>query len=174
MDTTEELAETLSEQGIAEFDSMFVPNEAIRRRNEHIKNKILSGELVDSMPDLAEFEQGVKKELGAMGMQRFVKPSEINEKTWAEIYEDFIWEAEVDVSGESIDRDAIMTTLTTVFQTLASNPQILTDPNMKVLFNKILDTTGAISPLELSHIPQPAPVGGSSEVKTLKPEMAIK
>ena len=46
-------------------------------------------------------------------------------------------------------------------KTIAANPMILQDPNAKMLFNKILETTGYISPVELS-IQQPVPQMGMS------------
>ena len=52
-----------------------------------------------------------------------------------------------------------MTTLTTVMQTVAANPAVLQDPNMKMLFNKILEMTGQVSTIELSTqaLPTQAP-----------------
>ena len=67
------------------------------------------------------------------------------------MFGDLAWEVEVDITGEAVDRQAVMTTLTTVLQTLASNPAILQDPKMKLIFNKILVEVGGISPIELSQ-----------------------
>jgi hypothetical protein len=47
-----------------------------------------------------------------------------------------------------------MTTLTTVLQTVAQNPMILSDPTMKKIFSKILEATGEISPIEIQNMPQ--------------------
>jgi hypothetical protein len=170
MDTTDELAATLDTMGIQEFDAMYVPNEVIRRDNAQIKKTILSGQVAQNMPP-AQLENDVKKELSTQGNQRFVKPSDLDNKTWKEALKDLEWEVMVDASGEETDNEAVMDTLNTIFMTLAKNPAILQDPNMKLLFNKILEQTDAISPLELSNIPpppppqmpqQPSPVGGSN------------
>ena len=77
-------------------------------------------------------------------------PSEITSKEWKEYFKDLEWDVEVDVTGEQSDTQATMTTMTTVLQTIATNPAILQDPNAKMLFNKILNMTGAVSPIELS------------------------
>jgi hypothetical protein len=148
---------------------MYVPNEAIRRDNEQLKKTILSGEVAQNL-DTTQIEGDIKKELAQLGQQRFIKPSDIKSKTWKQYLGDLEWLVSVDVTGEETDKDAVMTTLTTVLQTLATNPAVLQDPNMKLLFNKILEETGAISTLELSQLPaqsappQPTqPVGGSTE-----------
>lgn len=44
-----------------------------------------------------------------------------------------------------------MATLSTVFNTIASNPNVLQNPDAKMLFNKILLKTNTVSPLELSQ-----------------------
>lgn len=165
MDTSDELAATLDSVGIQEFDSMYVPNEAIRRNNDRIKQTILSDEVAENL-DPASLEGDIKKELAQMGTQRFIKPSDLNNKKWKEALKDLEWDAEVEVTDEATDKQAVMTTLTTVLQTIATNPMVLQDPNMKLLFNRILEETHAISPLELSQIPpqrpQLAPAGGGS------------
>jgi hypothetical protein len=167
MDTTDELVATLDSQGISQFDSMYVPNEAIRRSNEQIKKTVLSGQ-VASNTDMGMMEQGIKKELNQLGNQRFIKPSDIN-STWKKELEDLEWDVEVEVTGESVDKQAVMATLTTVLQTIA-NPmtaQVLNTPQGKLVFNKILEETGSVSSLELAQITPTQPqmqqpsVGGS-------------
>lgn len=170
MDTTDELTATLDSQALSQFDSIYVPNEAIRRDNEQLKKTILSGEVAQNLDQNAT-EQDIKKELSTFGTQRFIKPSEIKSKTWKHLLKDLEWDVECDITGEEVDKEAVMTTLTTVLQTVATNPLILQDPNMRMLFNEILNTTGAISPIQLSQLPaQPQPVtqpqpngGGSTE-----------
>lgn len=152
MDTSEEISVTLDAQGISQLDSMYIPNEAIRRNNaklvyEAINNPI--GQMPQGLDINAEQEK-IRGELGQFGNQRFIKPSKISNKTWKKLFEDLEWNVEVEVTGETSDKEAIMTTLTTVLQTIATNPNVLKDPNMRVLFNKILETTGVISPIELS------------------------
>lgn len=165
MDTKEELTATLDAQYLSEFDSKYVPNEAIRRNNDRIKQTILSGEVADNI-DPTSLEGDIKKELANYGTQRFIKPSDLDNKTWKEVLKDLEWDVEVEVTDEASDKQAVMTTLTTVLQTLATNPMVLQDPNMKMVFNRILEETGAISTLELSNVPAPqpqlAPAGGGS------------
>lgn len=171
MDTTDEIAALLDDQGVTEFDAMYVPVEAARRNNELIKQDALdkakqlsSGAKLSDLqpmmqPDMEALKSQVQSELNGQGNQRFIKPSEVADKTWKQLLEDFEWEAEVEVTNETKDKDTVLTTLTTVLQTIASNPLVLQDPNMKMLFNKILDETGIVSSIELSAPKQPtAPV----------------
>lgn len=154
MDTKEELSAILDSENLTQFDSMYVPNEAIRRHNDQIKNQVLSGQVAQP-PDLNALQGQVKQEQASNGNQRFLKPDDLDNKTWKQVLNDLEWNVSVDVTNEETDTEGIMTTLTTVFKTIATNPSILQDPNMKMLFNKILEQTGAVSPLELVAQPPP-------------------
>ncbi len=178
MNTSEEISAILESHQITQLDSMYVPNEAIRRSNKKIVHDVLNKSMKDILAgnlltpeqqtmDIQAETQDIQKELSSFGNQRFIKPSDIPTETWKDVLKDLEWEVEVDVTGEAQDTQAVMTTLTTVLQTIASNPAILQDPNMKLLFNRILEQTGAISPVELSQQPQPVqsvgqPVGSAA------------
>ena len=163
MDTTDEIEATLDAQKLVQIDSVYVPNEAIRRSNNSIKESILNGEIAEQ-PDLQSLQQEVKGELQKQGNQRFFKPSDISDKTWKELFKDIEWNLEVEVTNEQSNKEVVLSTLNTVLQTVATNPAVLNDPNMKMLFSKILETTGAVSSVELSTI-QNQPV-----VSSIKPE----
>lgn len=159
MDTTEEIVATLDSYDITQIDSMYIKTEVVKRLNKHVKSAMLKqnglgGELAKPFDVDAE-KVKIQQELNSTGSTRFIKPSEIKSKTWKEIFKDLEWELEVEVTNEQSDKEAIMTTLTTVMQTIGSNPSVLSDPNMRLLFNKILEATGALSPLEMKQ--QPAP-----------------
>ena len=158
MNTTKELSAILDEQQIKKIDSMFIPGEAIRRANNKIIEKALQGEPTNELEQdelIAQEEDDIVKAFAEDGNQRFIKPSDIESRTWAEELEGLEWDLEVEVTGETSDKEAVMTTLTTVLQSIASNPAVLQDPTMKMLFNKILTATGEVSPLELNSIASP-------------------
>jgi hypothetical protein len=157
LDTTDEIVTTLDEQGIAQFDAMYVPSEVIKQSNEIIKQQILSGQIA-SQPDAQQLEAGIKGTLAQDGNQRFIKPSDIPTKTWKDIFKDIEWEVECEITPENSNKEAVLTTLSTVLQTVATNPLVLQDPNMRLVFNQILTETGNISPLQLAQVaaqPQP-------------------
>lgn len=157
MGTSKEIAATLDSHGITQLDAMYVPNEAIRRHNAKVAYEALNDQPIVGL-DIQQEQQDIQGELQSQGSQRFIKPSSIKDKTWKELFKDLEWDVEVEVTNEQSDKEAVLTTLTTVLQTIMSNPAILSDPNGKLLFNKILETTGAMSAVELAQpSPQPQP-----------------
>lgn len=157
MDTTEEIAATLDAHGIKQIEMMYVNNEAIRRHNAKATFEALNGLPVEGLDVEAE-KANISNELAVNGDQRFLKPSDIPTKTWKEVLKDLVWEVEVEVTNEQSDKEAVLTTLTTLLQSVATNPAVLQDPTMRTLFNKILQATGEVSSIELAQMPeQPAP-----------------
>ena len=162
LDTTEEISATLDDHYIKKIDSMYIPNEAIRRANKKIIQKTLN-EFDPANPRksiVSPYQQDLmiqsetldlQKQMSQFANQRFISPSDVPTKTWRDLFKDFEWEVEVETTNEQKDKEAILTTLTTVLQTLATNPNVLKDPNMKMLFNKILANTGVVSEIELSN-----------------------
>jgi hypothetical protein len=177
LNTSDEIAATLEDYDITKIDNIYVPQEAIRRSNNQVVDDtiaMLQGEDVMPQDTTEQQAQQVKSELSQNGNQRFFVPSKVSDKTWGEVFKDLEWTCEVDVTGENRDAQATIATLSTVLQTIASNPMVLQDPNAKLVFNKILSETGALSPLEISttaaqpspmQIPSPTgQVGGSLPV----------
>lgn len=169
MDTSDEIATILDEKGVTEIDSMYVPREAIKRYNKDAVDMIIKskGQEVPSpyQADLAQSQ--VKQELSTLGNMRFLKPSEIPTKTWKSLLKDLEWKVKVVVTNEPVDKQAVLQTLSTVLQSIASNPAILQDPTAKMIFGKILQQTAVISPIELSTsssapVPLPTPLPASS------------
>lgn len=156
MSTSKEIAATLDSYGITKVDSMYVPSEAARRANNANIDAVLSGKMAQNF-DPQQMQAQVQNELNQNGNVRFFKPSDDPDSVWSDVFQDLEWDVEVEVTGEDKDRQAMMDTLNTMFQTIVKNPQALSDPNAKLIFNKILDLTAAVSPLELSQVP-PTPV----------------
>jgi hypothetical protein len=162
MDTSKELATVLETNDITKIDSVYIPNEATKRFNSKVIKAILDtpvGENIDTskFPNLDNEMSGVKNELSALGNQRFFKPSDIPDRTWKEVFKDLEWDLEVEITPENTDKQAILETLSNIFNTIAdpNKQQILQTPEGKLLFNKILSESYAVSPMELSSIPQP-------------------
>jgi hypothetical protein len=152
MNTSEEVAATLTAHNLTKIDSLYVPNKAVKNFNERSVEQILSGDIENlQVFDQQAEEQEVKQGLASQGNQRFIKPDEIPTVTWKKVFKNLEWDVEVDVTGESTDKNTILTTLTTVLQTLGGNPAILQDENMRLVFNKIMTEVGGISPVELSQ-----------------------
>lgn len=152
MNTADEISATLEEHEILMVDSVFIKNKTNGVVNKKIKDIILRGESPspEQQAVATQMVQGqLKSGLSELGNERYFKPSDIGDETWKEAFKDLEWEVEVEVTDETTDKDAILTTLTSVLQTIASNPMILQDPNAKMLFGKILENTGVVSMMEL-------------------------
>ena len=160
MDTTEEISEILSQNQIDFIDKRYLPAEVTRIVNDIKKKVILSGQIYDPANEAGDMMQAtneVQDSLNQMGSQRFIKPSEIKNKTWKEQLKDFEWDFDIDVTGESKDTQGALATLSTALQIIAGLQGQPMSPEMKVIFDKILSLTGTLSPLEISQLPKHAP-----------------
>lgn len=164
LNNKKEIVAILDEQGIQEIDAMFVPKEAVRRHNDAMKQALLNAPIdrpltADDLPkpfDAQAGEAAVRADLKPLGNKRFLKPDEIGEATWKKALKGFEGRVVVDIDGEATDTQTMLQTLSSTLATIAKNPMILQDPNAKLLFNKILTETGALSPLQLT-IAEPSP-----------------
>lgn len=168
--TKDEISEFLADNDIQTIDSMFIPNEAIRRINKRQAEDIFNG-LVAKPEDPMQEQNKIQQELSIMGTQRFIKPDDIDQKTWDDILADLEnWDIEVETTNEGSDKKAILQTLSTVLQTIATNPNVLQDPNQRMILNKILEETGAFSAMQLKTPPappQPDPQASGGNAKSV-------
>lgn len=147
MDTADEVSATLEDYDITKIDSIYIPNEAVRRFNQKAVEAVINDE---ELPDLQQEMQGVRADLGVLGNQRFFKPSDISDKTWKEIFKDYEWEAQVDPTDEAEDRQMLADNLIQIFTTLVGMQGRPMTPDEKLVFNKALSVTGSVSPLQLT------------------------
>lgn len=142
----DEVSAMLEAHDVQKIDSMYIPREAIRRYNKKALDTLTQGEVPPPFNPQVE-QQGIKQELAPLGNQRFFTPDNVE---WKDALKDLEWKLDVAIGNEQHDKQALFQTLSTVLQTLATNPMVLQDPNARMVFNKILDQTGAVSPIELS------------------------
>lgn len=149
MDTKDEIMALLDAEGIAEIDAMYIPREAKRQYNQQAKEMLINGDIPS--PYQAEVAEGqVRSQLAELGNKRSFSPSDISDATWKKVIEGLEDRLIVEVTNEQADKSAVLQTLSTVLQTIASNPTILQDPNARLVFSQILTKTGEISPIQLS------------------------
>lgn len=162
MDTKEEIGAILEDHDIKKFDKMFIPKEITRQLNDKIKQKVLntsmedieSGNILDAnrIGEMEEQVRGrVEEGLGTLGNQRFIKPDSMDNKTWKEALKDLEWELDIDISGEAKDNQSNMATLSTLLQVIAGQQGQPMSDDMRLVFNKILELTGVVSPIELNR-----------------------
>lgn len=161
LNDSKEIVAVLEANDIKKIDSMYVPQEAVKRFNKKVIDHVVK---TGSRPigiDLQNEMQNVQAEQNGNGATRYFKPSEIDGKTWKDIFKDFEW-LEVDVSldangsSESSDQAAILTTLNTMLQ-LVMNPGYGANPQAQMIVQQILRQTGRFSPLQIASTPPPSP-----------------
>lgn len=157
MDTTDEIVAILDDNDIERIDSIYINNKVVAESTKALKEMVLNGEFPSSYDQAAMMATGSKmlrdQINNTLGKQRFFKPSDIPNETWKDVLKDFEMKATVEVTNENTDKQAVLQTLSSLLQTIASNPMVLQDPNAKMLFSQIMTETGRISPLQLSTAP---------------------
>lgn len=162
IDTTDEITGILEAHNITKIDAMYVPQEAKRRFNQKAVEQVIQALESDDMslapqPFNPDQEQAaVREDLAPLGNQRFFKPSDADDKTWKEALKDLEWELEVNITGEPVDKQTVLTTLSTALQAIV-NPAYANNPQAQLVVGKIMSATGVISPLEIASLPAPEP-----------------
>lgn len=167
MDTKKEIVATLDEQGITEIDAMYIPNQAIKNYNEALKNDVLNNDMqgvmsgaIKTYPEMqAGMEGAIKQGMAPQGNKRSFKPEELS---WKIDFKDFSWKnIVVEITPENVDKAALLTSLNSAFTTIASLAGRPMSADERLIYSKIMQESGSISPLQLSlasaapPIPQP-------------------
>lgn len=163
MDSTEEVSAILDSNDIKKIDAKFVKNTVNREVNQKLIDQVFEAAQNPKaqMPTpeeqaqlTQEGEQSMQSQLSELGNQRFFKPSDLDSVTWKESINDFEWEVIIDTPSDQKDVNLVMETLTNVLNTITdpTRAAALNTPMGKMLFNKIISMTGAISPLEIADI----------------------
>ena len=180
LDTTEEVVAILSSSGIQEFDSQFVPIEAVKRYNKRTSklmfdniDQLVSGNTIASpiQPfDQQQETQAVMQSLSQFGNRRFIKPSDLDNVSWKEVFKDFEWEFEYDAGGETRNIQEALSTLNTALK-MVLTPGFEQNKRAQAIVGRVLEFTGAMSPVEFSALPSgPAPaMSGAAPT----PDMAL-
>lgn len=153
MNNKDEIMAIYSDLNLQKFDSLYVPNKAIKVHNENFKNAVLDG-AIPSPYNPTEGEQAVKQDLAQYGNKRPLSPGDI---TWKEFFKDLEWELEMNITGEAKDKQQVLTTLNTALQVVA-NPNYQANPQAQFVLGKILQATGQVSSAELANLPAPQPL----------------
>lgn len=151
LDTTDEVRVVLSDYGIDKINALHIKAEVARINNKIVKDTLLSGQPVVGQ-DLNALEAMVQGKMNEQGGNRFLSPSDLPDVTWKEVFKDFEWEAECEITGENNDKQAALTTLNTTLQLVLSKQGAPFTPTEQLIFNKILNLTGEVSVSELEAI----------------------
>ena len=167
LNNSDELVMELGDYGIEQIDKKYISSRAAKVFNYKAVEAVINQQ---EMPDLQTETQNVQQELTDMGMQRFIKPSEISSKTWKDIFEDFEASVEYQITDENVDKNNVMQGISNLMTTLA-NPNgqaFIRTPEGKLLFNETLNLLGIINPVQIqAQEPQQQPqqVGGGQPIQ---------
>lgn len=156
LNNSNEIAVELGSYGIDKIDRKYVMNESAKSYNKKVIDAVLNDQW-DNMPNLQQEQQSVQNSIQDMGNTRFISPSEVSTDTWRKYFNDFEPNIKYEIGDENKDQNMTLSNLNAVFATIATNPMILQNPQAKLIFNKILEEVGVVSPAELDALPQPAP-----------------
>ena len=157
MDTSEEISTSINSLGLYQIDKMYIDNQVAKIGNDLKKQTILSGKIFEGF-NPEDIKSKLQDNLTSQGENRYFVPSDVSDTTWKELLNDFEWIPEVQISNENSNKEVIMTTLTTVLQTIANRQGQPFSPQEQLLFNKILEETGVVSSIELNSMPKEQPV----------------
>lgn len=157
MDTAEEISATLEQYDIDRIDGIYIKNKSIKQTNKQIIDTLVKGELIT--PELqaqmqAQNEASFRDTAAKMGSQRFFAPDQIDTKTWKEQFKDLEWEIEVDITSEAKNVQEALTTLNTALR-LVVTPGFEQNKRAQMIVGRILEMTGAMSPIEYNALPSP-------------------
>lgn len=159
MGNAEEIMTTLSSYEINKIDSIYVKNTAVRQTNLQIFDMLEQGMVPSPIQRdqlIQQNSQAVQESLNVLGNKRSFAPDEIN---WKEQLKDIEWDLDIDITGEEYDSRSALTTLNTALQ-LVVQPGFDQNPRAKMLVGRILELTGAMSPVEYDSLPS-VPTGQS-------------
>lgn len=160
MDNKDEITATLQDNEINRIDSRYIKNTAIKTVNAELKKKLIAGE-VPTPEEQALLMQATEAKIGSglqeFGSQRFFKPSDLDDKTWSQTFKNMEWELDIDITGEARNSREELTTLNTALQ-VVMNPMFEQSPKAQAIVGRILENTGAMSPVEYTSLPSAPPM----------------
>jgi hypothetical protein len=165
LDNTDELVATLDSHEL-EFLDNEVANICL---TEELKKQTLAGNIVSPI-QLDQLRTQNLQDLKKTGAKRYLNPGS---STWKDYFKDFEWDADINITGESEDKKTTIDTLFNALQTVAQNPNILTDPTTKMLFMRLLEASDVVSPLEIQTAaaqPQPQQPQGQPQPGQTQPQ----
>lgn len=171
-DHNEEIAALLEKNDLDKIDKLFIKNTAIRNTKKKLTEQILDPNAPPVTADMqtqmiAQETQNLQSDLQDMGNQRFFKPDEVS---WKEQLKDTEWDIEIDITQEAHDMQAMLATFNTAL-TMVTKPGFDQNPKAQAIVGRILELTGAMSPVEFNAIPAAAPTmtgGGSTTAIPIK------
>lgn len=166
LNNAKEIAIILENHDIDRIDSVYLKNQAIKLTNKHVLhsidqnlNRIAAGQPVQPIDVgglMDQNTQSLQQSLSLSANTRYFKPSDMSDKTWANQLEDAEVDIQIDISGEEFDSKEMLGDLSTALQ-FVMNPNFATNKKAQSIVGRMLEITGAMSPVEYNAIPDSPP-----------------
>lgn len=151
LDTAEEIMAVLDAHDIQRVDKRYVHNAAVEDFNAQVVDNVTKG--VVSNLNLDQMKQDMQASLQELGNERsFIPSKDIALKTWKKHWKDLEWDLEIDVTGEQQNVQEAMTTLNSALK-MVLTPGYDENPKAQMIVGKILELSGAMSPVEVQSMP---------------------
>lgn len=152
LDTSEEVIAVLEANEIMRVDNMYVPKKARIEANRMKVEAVLN----DQNPQIDEgmIAGDIRKSQSELGDMRSFIPSDVDSTTWKEVFKD-LDTIEVEITDEQIDKEPVMSTLTTLYQIANASGNVQA---ADMILRKTLEQTGVVSAAEYPTAPTPSPL----------------
>lgn len=160
---SDELVAILDGEELESFDKLSLPAK--------LSEELLFRLTPDHIPSREELMMEVGSMDRDMGHVRTMVPSK-GDKTWMDYFKDIDMDAiDIEITGESRDKNAVVSNLHAVFQQMMMAPQMFDPEDIRKVFNKLLDEIGMgeLSPIQLKGTPPQGETTGGQPV----PEMGM-
>lgn len=144
LNNSDEVIAVLDGEELEKFDDLALP--------ARLSQELLARLQGDHIPTSDELMGALEQQNSELGHTRILKPSDNEKKTWKEYFSNIDMDAvEIEITGESRDKQAIVQNLFSIFQNMMAAPQMFDPQDIKKVFNKILDEIGmgVLSPIQL-------------------------
>ena len=136
---------------------------ADKKVNDKIKEKILSGQIVDRT-ELDALKQLYVEEFKKGGNKRFIKILKDEMKNLP-------IKVKINISEKQKRMGIYVEKLTNVFRQIIANPMVLQDKNIANLFNKILEASN-LEPMDFTSSQQPQQITQPNQINQPAPVLA--
>jgi hypothetical protein len=154
------LASDFSQEELMKIDDAFAQYESNKKAIE----MILNGKIITKEEYMA-MQTGFADLIGETGQRRFIEIPD-------GFFKDMKGRLDINITGEEKNKTAMMESLSSILTSVATNPQILQDPNLLTILNKIIEMSGSgLSPLSLG-VAQNQPKATPSPLPESKSDLA--
>jgi hypothetical protein len=142
---TDELVAVLDGMELEEYDKLALPFK--------MQEEIMARLEVGHIPTEQELMMAIDEQ-NAESNVRVATPSKDKAKTWKEVFKDFEWDIDPEISGENRDKQAALVSLNSILDKMSVDPEAFSPEDRRKVMNMIINEVGSdiISPLQFKGV----------------------